>query len=103
MLADVDAQIREVESHIEQGKDEVSRLIDLEVRAKQWADLQERQRKLDERWRLAQTTLADTTTIQRDLDSIARADGGAAAPEKRLRKQGGTAQHCIASRETRRG
>jgi DNA repair exonuclease SbcCD ATPase subunit len=73
-LAAVDERIRAAESRIAQGEAEVKRLLDVEGQARRWAELLAKKEAVEQRWRLAEVTLADAVAIQRDLDRLRELD-----------------------------
>jgi DNA repair exonuclease SbcCD ATPase subunit len=69
-LKTADDRLRESEARIAEGQAEVSRLANLELQARQWQELQNKRATMEDRWRLAQSTLGEAAAIQKDLDRL---------------------------------
>jgi DNA repair exonuclease SbcCD ATPase subunit len=67
-LAAADTRIADAEAERAQAAGEVERWQEIEFRAKQWAELQTKAATLAQRWRQAESLLAEAASIERDAD-----------------------------------
>jgi exonuclease SbcC len=69
-LAEAEGRISEAEAARQQAEAEVERLRDLEVRARQWDELQKRLAAVRRRWLNEQQLLTDAAAIERDVNRL---------------------------------
>ena len=69
-VAEADERIRVAEEAREQARAEVERLLGLEARAREWADLQRRLADARKSWEQAERLLADAAAIENDVERL---------------------------------